>query len=410
MYLRRIADDGQIRCLLTFDGRLDAARLARAVRLTLDAAPVLGCRFVERPWRPYWERCDDLDEIVFCRLVEAADPQSQLFQFMATEMDPCAGPQVQAVLFRSERDTLCLKISHLVADAGATLDYLELLAATYRQLGADPAYRPAPNLRGSRRPSQVLRFVGLRTLLRACLRFSYPRPTWNFPSSSRDCGPSFLIRRIAAESMAHIKAYSQQRQVSVNDVLLTAFYRALFVLLDPRTGLPLPVTVSTNLRRYLPSGRAGGLCNLSGGLFPATTRERGETFDETLLRVHAAMAAAKAQRAELAQMLYLEGSFLLGLAVMRHIVQQDQVPQVACYSTHPHFANLGIIAAERFNFVDATVTDVALFGPLPYPPGFVFSVATFRGMMTLTTGFCSTGDDGRTVERFFDLFVGELPP
>lgn len=61
-YLDGASNDKQGRSVVTFDGHVDANRMVRAVRLTLDAEPILGCGFVERPRRLCWERRDDLDD------------------------------------------------------------------------------------------------------------------------------------------------------------------------------------------------------------------------------------------------------------------------------------------------------------------------------------------------------------
>ena len=45
----------QIQAVLRLDGRLDYNKLARAVRLSVDIEPVLGCRFIEHA-PPYWKR------------------------------------------------------------------------------------------------------------------------------------------------------------------------------------------------------------------------------------------------------------------------------------------------------------------------------------------------------------------
>ena len=96
--------------------------MARAVRLTMDAEPVLGCRFVKHPWRPYWERRDDLDRLHLCSVVEPQDPESELWRFIAMPLDPYEDSQVQVRIFRSGTDTLCVRLDHLAADgAGAIL-------------------------------------------------------------------------------------------------------------------------------------------------------------------------------------------------------------------------------------------------------------------------------------------------
>src|SRR5947207_15718588 len=59
----RLLGDMQVHCVLAFDRHLDERRLARALRLALDAEPVLGCRFVPGVLRSHWLRRDDLDAL-----------------------------------------------------------------------------------------------------------------------------------------------------------------------------------------------------------------------------------------------------------------------------------------------------------------------------------------------------------
>ncbi len=45
-----------IQAVIHFRGKPDTVRLARAVKLSVDAEPVLGCKFIEREDRPFWQR------------------------------------------------------------------------------------------------------------------------------------------------------------------------------------------------------------------------------------------------------------------------------------------------------------------------------------------------------------------
>lgn len=45
-----------LQAVIRFGNRLDEVKLARAVRLSTDAEPVLGCLFVERDDSPFWQR------------------------------------------------------------------------------------------------------------------------------------------------------------------------------------------------------------------------------------------------------------------------------------------------------------------------------------------------------------------
>lgn len=397
---------GQLNLVVTFAGRIDVERMVRAVRLTLDAEPALGCRFVEHPWRPYWERRDDLDTIPLCRVAEPRDLESELWRFIGTPADPSTDPQVQVCIFRSDRDTLCIKVNHAVADGIGVKEYVHLLAVTYRALAADPAYRPQPNLHGNRGLGQVFRLFGPLTLAKAYCRHTVPVPAWGWPVTANDrSGWAFAVRRIGPERFQAIKNYDRERQASMNNVLLTAFYRAMFGVLDSPAGEPLPVWVPVDLRRYLPSGRAGAICNLWGSLFPAITREPGATFDDTLTQVHAAMEAFKTSYPGLGSALRIQLSFTIGFGWTQRMLRRSMEGATKAF---PVFSNPGVIERQRLDF-DAEVADAHLVLPSVCAPDFLVGVSTFDGMMTFTVGYCDTATDGQLVERFMDLLIGELP-
>ncbi len=80
--------DLQVRCIISFDGRVEAERMAQAVRLSLDAEPILGCRFVERWWRPYWKRREDLNHLKNFTLVKTTDSASEIIRFLSESINP----------------------------------------------------------------------------------------------------------------------------------------------------------------------------------------------------------------------------------------------------------------------------------------------------------------------------------
>ncbi|HOG46994.1 MAG TPA: hypothetical protein PLJ35_21020 [Anaerolineae bacterium] len=404
--------DLQIRCVLTFSARVDAARLARAVRLTLDAEPVLGCRFVGDPWLPYWERLDGLDAQPLCPTVQPHDAERALHGFLAEPLDPWAGLPLRVRLFRAEHDTLCVKVHHAVADGRGVLEYLTLLASTYRELALDPTYQPQPNLHGSRQPSQVWRQAGAREMLHAVRHFSGQGPlAWSRPDAGHAAGPAFAVRRLGPEASRGIRAYSQEMGVTVTAVLLTATYRALFELLDPPQGVPLPMVVAMDLRRHIPSGRAGAICNLSGGLYPAITRRPSAPFSATLQQVHAALEAAKATHVEMAQMLFLHLAFVRGFGVAHRLAGHFVAvrPTGAGGSRFsPGLSNLGVVDPWLAAFGEGALSDLVVFGPANYPPDLGLTVSTFGGRMAVTMGYSDTPGEALLVRRFLELLMGEL--
>lgn len=409
MFINNTNSDGQMHGIITFEGRVDAGLMARSVRLSMDAEPVLGCRMVKGPLRLRWQRSDDLDSLDLCPVVETKDASNEALKFMAAPMDAFTAPQVHVRLFRSDRDVLCVKMTHAVADGGGFKEYLGLLSSIYRRASLDPLYRPPQNLRGSRSPLQLAGPVGIATLVRSSLQISIPRLEWCFPFIAPDySGRSFITADPGPERSAAIRAYARNKGVTVNDLLLTAYYRALFIALDPPAGKPLPVTVPVNLRRYLPSGKAGGICTLSGLFIPAISRVPGEAFEDTLARLHGAMDSAKRNKTDLSQMLLLQAAFIAGYVPMSFITKYALKQRARALMTIPCFSNLGVIDPAALDFGDAKVADVSLFGPVTFPPYFDFTVYSCRDTLRCSVSYCDSAANVKLVKSLPDIFLNEL--
>jgi NRPS condensation-like uncharacterized protein len=409
--LARLVADQQIQVVIAFSGRVDEERMARALRLMLDAEPVLGCHFVDHPWRPYWQRRNDLDRLALCPVMETADPGQDMLRFATHPTDPTARPQVQAHLFRNGMDALCIKVDHGAADATGAKEVAYLVADIYRQLGDDPAYRPVPNLDGSRSQHQVLRRFSLWDKYGAVRHASGMQQRWGFPSSGgkHTSGRTFAVRRLGAERLEALRAYAKQHQATVNDLLVTAFFRSLFEVVNPEPNLPLPVMVPIDLRRYLPSGRAGAICNLASAFFPAIVRIPGEPFERSLFRVRSAIDAQKASRSGLGGAISISLALRTGFAPMRLVAHRIRGNSVRHGRSDPVLSNFGLIDPECLNFGDVTVKDAYMLGPTLYAPGLMLAVSTFDSTMTFAVGFSSVATETRIVERFLDLFERELP-
>ncbi len=410
MYLARVMHDGQCRCVITLDGRLDGPLLARAVDLSLDVAPILGCRYVLHRWQHRWEPCMPRDGAIPFRLVQAQDPKAEIDAFLAEPMDPLRGPQVAVRLVRSAQDALCVKLHHMTADATGLLDYIRLLARLYSRLRVEPDYTPPFPSAGDRGQGQILRAAGLRAIVEGCCHFRYPRSDWGFPKSSDDfSGRAFSVCRLGVERTARLRTWCRKKGAKLPEVLVTAFYRAMSQVLNPPAGARLPVQLTIDLRCYLPSRRVNTICDLPGVYYPAIRHKPGAGFDRTLADVQTATAKARAGHPWLAEALFLEFMNLVpaflqdGLGHM--LIQND----VSSGNAHPFFSNLGVIDLAGFDFGDAVAADLAGFGPVAFPPNFMTTLYSVRKNLSITSSFCPTAADPLLVDAFFSHFLAELP-
>ena len=325
--------------------------MAKAVRLAFDAYPVLGCRFVEKLFRPYWQRCSSLQDAFEINTIANSEQEEATNRFLLAPLDPFVEPQVKVGLFRSDVDILCIKMTHIVADGGASMQYLQLLSSIYRKLKKQPNFQPNPNLGGGRSYFEILRHTSLPKLMLSCAHISVPKVTWQFlKANNENLRPCLLIKRIGPKHFSYIKTYAKNHNVTIGDVLLTAYYRALFKVIDPPENVAYALFIPVNLRKYLPEGTRKSMGMLSASYFASIKHKKGEPFEETLSLVHAALKKEKSKQTELTLMLAMELIPFPGFVIPRVIG-----PSVSSVSALPEFSNIGVIDAQIADFGDVAV-------------------------------------------------------
>jgi len=89
--------DLMIQLELRFNERLDAERLRRAVSLSLDAEPIVGCRLVFHWYRSYFQRMGK----DFWDAFSITEESTKFDAFRSELIDTYQGPQLKVCLYRS---------------------------------------------------------------------------------------------------------------------------------------------------------------------------------------------------------------------------------------------------------------------------------------------------------------------
>jgi NRPS condensation-like uncharacterized protein len=411
MNIVQIQHDSTIRGIIKFSGRIDAPRMDKAVRLTLDAEPVLGCRFVERKRRPYWQRITNIESCNPFSVMGSTGNDKELDEFMADPIDPLSGPLVRVGLFRSDVDTLCVKLHHMAADGAGIGRYGYLLAMIYRRLKEDGDYSPVPNIRNNRGIGRILKQIPPMQILKGCASFFYPRPVWSFPSTGQEpTGATFSRRRIEGERFDSLIAYCKREGVTVNDAILAAYYRAMFRIADVSENRFYPLEMTVDLRRHLSNGPEFSICNLSSAFYPSIRFNKNDRFRDTLSKTHAVMEKAKKRQPWIGSLVYLELVFkILGFSLAKRLFQAGMLREMASGKIHPYYANGGVIDTEQLRFDDAVISDAYSFGTVPYPPASLFVICTYKNKMEFTTTGCRDFVASHKMEEFLDEFLREIP-
>ena len=410
-YLRGVGEM-MIQMEMEFDHHLDTDRLEKALDLTLDAEPILGCRFIQRWWRPYWERLDKQNRGV----LTIAENISEYEKFKGASIDPYIGPQLKACLLRTTgRDCLLIKVAHETSDASGVRQIAGRISSIYSRLADEPDYHPEPNINGSRSTRQVLRCIPWYDY--PIIFYNYYR-LWFIPScippksahlpviKDNDRTLEFISRRVPADVLKRVTEYGHQHKGTINDIIITSFFYALIPAAHLGHKPQLKLLVPVDLRRLKPNGRAESICNLSGMELVDLGTDIGDSFDHTFERVSSFMCRRKERWIGIGEH--------VGLAPLSIIFPYAVLKRVLPYSIHVSFdvgmaahcfTNMGAINKEDVTF-DMPPVDARLLSPVDYPSHIIFCFSSYNGSLTVSAGSwpCSK----KQIERFFDEMIGVL--
>ena len=407
--------NGVIALECAFGSRLDESVLAAAADLLLEGEPILAFRLVPDARAPHWRRVPASERSVL-RVVDTAAEYEALRR---VGLDAAGGVQISLCLWRREAgDRLLLTMSHVVGDGFSLQLLASRLSSLYSAVARDGDYRPKPGRLQTRDAWQLAAGVPRLARLRALVDFAWfmaprflPRSTHCLPLPADSVGPwVHVVRRLPSPSIAVLSRYGKERGATVNDVMLTAAYRALAAHgWDGSSGLRIPMTV--DLRRWLlPAEHAATIANLSSWEQPYLMRKLGGSFDETLRRVTALTRRRKQRRPGLA----------IGLITL-HLVKN--LPERTAASgggvkTPAHrgrggrarltFSNEGLLTAERLSFAGEVPQSAHTLPPFAWLPAAHVSLSGYRGALTLAAVTPENGASG--VARFLEAMVDELPP
>lgn len=409
--ITRAVTQHRIGVCLTFDERLDADRLARAVRLSLDAEPILGCSFETDAFKPYWRRLSDLDAALPFSFLETDDPEGEVARFQAEEIEN-AGAQAAVRLLRSpHRDELGIKLSHVAADGQAAKGYAYLLAEIYTRLGSDPSYVPEPNLAARPTGKDVWKRLSPDQRRDAKKAKSWAVPTWDIPFEARSGeGVAYRSMVLEPECFAVLRAYGKERAATVNDMLLAAFFRACVRAFEPASGVPLSLMCTADLRRYLPDTGRLPIANISISGSLDIERVEDEEFDDTLRRVRERMGVWAKTCYGARPALNAEKITALGYKMTKRILETTFRMSGGSGKSYPWFTNIGVLEESKLWFDGCTPIAGSMYGPAAFGASIVPTVSTYRNTLTICMGFCARDVDSAVIDRVLQLVQEELGP
>ncbi len=126
-----------------------------------------------------------------------------------------------------------------------------------------------------------LNLIDMFKILRLGLnRTNFSGKTCFFPPYRISTGSlSLSTLTLSADRFAAIKELGKKYKATVNDVLLAAFYRALFSTLEFEAGKNLEVSMTVDLRRYLHDKEEAAIRNLKSMIPIKINYDPAQTFN-----------------------------------------------------------------------------------------------------------------------------------
>ena len=382
---------------LVFDvhGRIDMDRLQRAARLSMLQHPIMAMRLHENGLQPRWQPHPEhvLDTFRYCDLITDTPCQQALDQFLVQERDYQIEPMLKIRVIRQQSDTVCIKVSCVPIDGRGFLIFVEDLLAIYEHLHLDPDYQPPAGNLKTRSTKALLPNFKLADLFRLLLSGlhnqlidSRTASNWQFP-----CKPGEQIEKryychLCEPATLHaMNLYRKQQGLSFNDILLGAYYKALYEIIQPQGQGPFCVLNTYDLRRYEDSGAPNRVANYSSFINTNVRLQQGSSLAQAARSVSKSINTRKARYPGITEGPFIWPlltflPFTIGSFVVKKLLKHrgEKIPV---------FTNVGIIPTDKMRVNGIPIENVRPFAPLEHPPKLTVTLATSGEIISLSVGY-----------------------
>lgn len=405
----------QIQAVLKLNGRLDHDKLLKAIKITIDTEPVLGSRFVENQ-PPYWRRLEDLDKVTFCTFEDTNNPGLAIKSFLESPLSMDNDPMVKLKLISSGSfDYLCIKMNHTCCDGTGVKEYLQLLSDVYTSIDqGNDILISKPNIQSKNDQDRLFNSLGINDP--EAIRNSsenIPKTLWAFPwRLGKPDNTRVAICKLPKGCINVMSQYAKARGASINDLVVTAFYRAMFEISKPHPGVPMDIPMTVDLRRYLPDQKTEAIRNFSGSFNVKIARVENESFEGTLSRVVSMLKKIKESQPGLQSAVGLDrvgkDDFHQTNSYYKSLSKLGKLFSGFFPYCSPILSNLGTIDKSLIRFGETDVVNVYIVPPALCAPGILFCIGTYNDEMTLTVSYFESQIHHERMERILDLVKKEL--
>ena len=368
MMLQTIANDHQIRSVISFSSHLDIELLRNSILKTFAAIPILNSRYTIAKRGSYWiPQTTNLDSFIS---LHTANDTCDLTPFLSNIPDE-KGPQISFQVIRNEiYDLLIITIDHMVMDGAGFKFYLYYLASVYS--GKDSIVSDC-----DRRIETVLKNISLLSKIRTILRRSETKSKNVFLDNVDSPELIYLnLLKITPDEYRKVKAYCKTHNVTINDFVVSVFAKSIF---DVNNSCLVDITIQVmfDLRRYADKYPVSKYGNFSS--MESVTIRNNEKFSYILSEVHKSMNKIKRGFPGIKNIMLMHFAFSLLPAKTFNSLLTSKIESFGISTS-----NLGVIDNQLLQFSGTVVTDAYILTSIKKQPAVQLSFSTFRETVTLS--------------------------
>ena len=405
-YLLQFSYEPLIRCRIDFAGHIDFDILTQAVTRSMDSVPLLRCCFDDSRLRPRWVERDFTGEDIV-HLVNAEKNKSideQITFYYSSNIDFISEPQLKIYVVRkTEGDTLCIIINHMICDGAGFKQYLYLLSELYTKLKNNKTL-PVTVLH----PRGLDLLISHLTLKEKWKILSTEPENEGLINTHRQIGmgigsdgkkPYMEARVITKERFEKLRVYGKTRGATLNDLLMTLFSRS-FCKNTQTEKIAFPSTM--DLRRFIPADKHHGISNFSTNCMCLISVKADDPFIVTLKQVSEQMQNYKSSNIPLRGIIWWY--YCARLIPFWYLKRNKDILKPPIVS----FTNLGILDSSLLCFDDLFINSAYLSTAFKRSPFFQLIVSTYRDRIILGCSYYGDNDNKRWIDGIFDDIFSEM--
>jgi|GEM_PF-7096307 len=405
--------DQLIRMVIYFKELIDIDCLLKSIKISFIIEPVLNYSYIEKYNSAYWilNKNIQVDKYFSFENV-SVNIDSKINDFLKEDMIFYEAPLLKIKVFQyKDQSIVCFKISHLATDGKGLQEFVYNLADIYsslknnKKINTNNFFKPIFNnkiLLNHFQLTKIMKiygsalkdFIDIIKIKADVLNFP-----WNNYGNYQT--PYIILLKIFKERFSTIKIYSKKHGVTLNDIFIASFLKALTDLnIENENKLNKSIVITVDLRKYFSCNY--GLSNMSGLIFLNFKKNIGESVEDTLCFIKNIMKEKKKYYFGLSGLLTN-----LFFKFMSYNKRRNKFQNIKLFI--PIFSNFGIINSEKLKFHNLKVYDAFISGGITNSQSIIVTVSTIFNQITFSCNFKGNSEDKRLVDLFFKKIDFYLP-